>query len=995
MHRNVLLLVMLLMAACLSASAKVITPPYEQTFDNASTLDDFTMIDGNGDGDSWDYNAYMHCARSSNWSGEDADEYLVLALQLTKSAAYELTFFCDAGNPGANYDVWLGTAPTKEGLSTCLQPTKLVKQAKSEDVQRISFSVEADGVYYLGFRNCSSPDMATLFLDDLKIEVTAATEPAAATNLVATPAAKGVRECDLQFTLPTTTIAGEPLQGIGGVRIYRNDRLISNYDTNFSTAEYAPGQEVKFHDNYELSNRLYTYKVVAVSTDDKEGEPAVVEAYVGLDSPGRLGNFSCREDLDEPGTVVLSWDAPTVGVHGGYLDPKGIWYVVSKGYENEVEITETTYRDKVNISGGQTYMAYSVYAANAVGTNRTDWQTLSTQVGPAMVAPWAESFAGVAVKNGPWLTHVTGDTSIGEASWYTSSPFDDMPAQDGDGGYTYFFTTMTGKTARYVAPKVDIRQLESPSLTFWLYHWGAKDQVEVGVMPNMTEWHTLSTITLDGTPGWHRYTFDLSAFKDAQFVQVGFNAISVERTQKITAVDNISIRELSPRAMKLENYDFPVRCNVGSEGVFAVTLRNLGEEALKATDYTLRLYCEDGARGNQVVKELEGKALECDQTATFRLAHTPDVFAADVLKYYVEVTLQNGTTPLTYTTPTEEVTVFKPTYPVPTHIQGERSGSNLTLTWTAPDLTVGSALPNEETFEDYEPFSITDCGQWSLYDGDGQFTVTMALQMGSTVTTLQYPHAGEPMAWQVFSSLEAGIPYNSWGPHSGEIMMVAMGNAKAADGSYKQNDDWLISPPLSGRAQQISFFAKCGMGAAYQPELLEVLYSTTDNKPASFKPAMADPIALYNVSDWEEFIVALPEGAKHFALRCVSDHKFALLVDDVTYQPEGTADLELLGYNLYCQQQRLNTSLLTTPTFATALTGVEGEDELAYQVTAVYDLGESLPSAPFTLGGESGISAPMAATTPAATTYDLQGRAYVSQPRAKGIVIMRGKKVVR
>ena len=130
------------------------------------------------------------------------------------------------------------------------------------------------------------------------------------------------------------------------------------------------------------------------------------------------------------------------------------------------------------------------------------------------------------------------------------------------------------------------------------------------------------------------------------------------------------------------------------------------------------------------------------------------------------------------------------------------------------------------------------------------------------------------------------------------------------------------------------------MGGVYTPESFEVLYSTTTPTVEAFTK-IGDTYDIANVSGWEEFKVELPEGARYFAIRCVSDSKFALMLDDITYIPVGatTEELSLVGYNVYRDGVKANAEPLPeTVWYDDHVT--EGTN-YSYQVTAVYDKGES------------------------------------------------------
>ena len=94
-----------------------------------------------------------------------------------------------------------------------------------------------------------------------------------------------------------------------------------------------------------------------------------------------------------------------------------------------------------------------------------------------------------------------------------------------------------------------------------------------------------------------------------------------------------------------------------------------------------------------------------------------------------------------------------------------------------------------------------------------------------------------------------------------------------------------------------------------------------------------------------EFKAALPEGAKHFAIRHNAYDTFALYIDDISFEaaPELAADTRLEGYNVY----RDGVSLSSTPVEGTEFADTPArEGEYAYRVSAVYNNGESRASDP-------------------------------------------------
>ena len=103
------------------------------------------------------------------------------------------------------------------------------------------------------------------------------------------------------------------------------------------------------------------------------------------------------------------------------------------------------------------------------------------------------------------------------------------------------------------------------------------------------------------------------------------------------------------------------------------------------------------------------------------------------------------------------------------------------------------------------------------------------------------------------------------------------------------------------------------------------------------------PILIHSISPSLQLTIkskcSKPEGAKHFAIRCISRDQYILYIDDVTYRP-AKSGLELVGYNVYRNGQLLN----TTPLTATTYTDNAPAGTHTYTVTVVYNEGESIHS---------------------------------------------------
>ncbi|MCH5326527.1 MAG: choice-of-anchor J domain-containing protein, partial [Duncaniella sp.] len=316
-------------------------------------------------------------------------------------------------------------------------------------------------------------------------------------------------------------------------------------------------------------------------------------------------------------------------------------------------------------------------------------------------------------------------------------------------------------------------------------------------------------------------------------------------------------------------------------------------------------------------------------------------------------------------------------------------GTAVTLRWDKPVVDTPEPVTVFEDFEseDYVPMSITGAGGFTVYDGDGERTINVFSETYNPYQTLL-------MAFQLFNR-DLANPYyeEDCNPHSGSSFMLA------PTSYYADNDNWLISPELSGRAQTITFYAKSF--SITWAESMEVLYSTTGNNPAT--DFTAEPLlkveavedGFYMIGgvpeEWTKYEVNLPEGAKYFAIRHFGWYTCALFIDDITYEavPEIPADLAVTGYYVMRGTELLTSEPIAATEYVDSnLPAFETEIDLTYTVIPVYNYGIA-PGSDVTVHAiTSGLETIEAADASAADTFiNLQGQRIPASRLTPGIYI--------
>lgn len=198
--------------------------------------------------------------------------------------------------------------------------------------------------------------------------------------------------------------------------------------------------------------------------------------------------------------------------------------------------------------------------------------------------------------------------------------------------------------------------------------------------------------------------------------------------------------------------------------------------------------------------------------------------------------------------------------------------------------------------------------------------------------------------YQVWAPEEAGFSLDKFEvlrPYSGDKYLACWA---ASDGysTTLPNDDWLISSEVIG-GTDVSFMYRMPNDGS-DPQVFEMLYSTTDNEPENFSAFDSGRIDFG--TDWIYFEFTLPSDARYFAIRSCSTGSYTVaLLDDITFTPlyGSTTKLELAGYNVYRDDKMIAENVKEESFTDKGASGTSHE----YHVTANWKEGESNYSNPF------------------------------------------------
>lgn len=952
----------------------VINPPYLNDFSSADKLDGYTCLNPQDDtGEvNWKWDSGRKCVYI-NWTPYRKMNAWLISPRIRLEVGKVYPFAFDAAGSGSDYtervEAFIGRDADPAAMQVRLsEPVELTNPVYDMRTVTGEITVSETGIYYIGIHGCSDEDMYRLYVDNLTIGAGARiSAPGEPENLVAIPDPDHLAKATVSFVAPQTDIDNNPLDVITRIELSRDGNLIKTFDSP------QPGAKLS-HTDTDVTEGFHTYSVVAFNNGGA-GKVASATVFVGVALPTAPTDVSIEETAT-PGELTVSWSAPLVDVNGNPLKPGQLTYTIRDFYDNTLVaegISGESYTWQA-VTDRQTFKRYKVFASTAKGMCDSYAGTPRIAAGPAFRLPVNESFADARFMNEEFIR----DNSIwaaqtpsgSHAVWQIYSDGGDVVSHDGDNAFSGSYSEYQFDEVMLYSGKIDLTGAANPTLVFhyWVFYPDCNNLIDVKVNDGSGFRTVKSLVTGGDATGWAEVMVPLGAYA-GKTVQIAFNTRTVDYSYVV--VDNISVADLKVHDLAVSGVSVPARMHAGREEVISVRVENRG--IADAEGYVVELYCNDVP-----VQEIAGPALAAGAGAEVRLVVTPPVTAPRTLRYHAVISYDAEEYPDDNVSAVRTASLVLPPYPAVDDLTASSRSGEVSLEWSAPDTenTLFSSVTDD--FEGYSQFVRDTAGKWSFIDGDGSYTHGFG-------DALVFPGMEMPMAYTVFNN--SGITTtNMFEAHPGHQYMASFA---ATSG---QNDDWMISPELKGVRQSVTFWAKTYAGN-YGNEEFEFLYSTSGKDRGDFVKIGED----HNVPvEWTEYEYSLPEGARYFAIRCVSRNRFIFFVDDVTYIPAGASPvaLEILGYNVYRDGTRLNDDLLTAP-------GYVDRDpagaSCVYGVSTVYDAGESALSNLVTVSvglddvgdasvpvitAETGNIIVTGATDQTVTVHDMSGRLLSHNPKA-------------
>ncbi|WP_314923884.1 hypothetical protein [Prevotella pallens] len=262
---------------------KAIVPPFKESFYDEESFNNFTAIDANDDGQTWEWGL------ADDWKGRAqsgynpkgvADDWL-LSPPFEMKADRLYTVSLEAYNTLAEqfkevFQLACGEGYNPENYAKVGQPV-LVPKAQTKFSYELK--VPKDGSYHLAIHDKSGFNQWRFYVRNFQLVPGALfTAPDAATDFHVIVDQTGREKATLNFKMPVKAVNGDALTAqLDSAVIYRDDAKLGVLKNPMS------GQAMTYKDD-NVAKGAHIYKVVAYNASGA-GREAVAKAFVGFDIP--------------------------------------------------------------------------------------------------------------------------------------------------------------------------------------------------------------------------------------------------------------------------------------------------------------------------------------------------------------------------------------------------------------------------------------------------------------------------------------------------------------------------------------------------------------------------------------------------------------------------------------------------------------------------------------------------------------------------------------
>lgn len=937
--------------------------PYSNDINSENSAAHFTVEDTNKDALTWEWAKSENCYHMGGKSGRKKNDWIFTpGVNMKAGHTYPISFelWRELVAYPEKYEVKAGLAPKASAMTEVILPVTNLEETRNDMLQtdlykHMSFTAPTDGVYYIGIRACSDNAITKIYMDNFSIDYsTVPTTPAAVESFEVTVGALGALNATLSIETPSKDISGNALEAIEEVVILRDGNLIK-------TLSATPGQLVTYTDRVNKTG-WYDYTVACKGSGTLSARSSKL-CHIGYDLP--LPVDTLRTNVTNYTRVSFDWDPVTTDVNGLAYANNAVDYELSVYQNGEMEPLTTTKDTSIafdNTMPEQFYFLFGIQPV-AAGLKSADY-TFADQVlvGKPYTLPYSESFPNASLEH-PWFIKNPYSTAFGLWNVYTDEifssndqdPFYGFKSADGDNGFIGYQGFFTDDWSMLFCGNINIdKNLKNPTVHF--YHLAQPNNlntIEVMLKEGEGEWESVASFNLDGDKlGWKEEYVDLSAYA-GKVMQLGFKATIINAMDVM--FDGIKVYSRPDYNLRLEVAGEET-ARVGAPATIEYTITNNGLKPMDACKLEVRSKATETVELDLPHLEVGEKYKAVYEYKLNSAAPKSVVFTGKIHSDQDEYVQDNIVKFTIYTEYSE--------FSAPRQLNAVRNDDGtVDLSWIEPDPELWPVEGGFEGFEGFAHKQMSDFGDWTIY-GTGEPKLQLE--------PMEWPDLnGQAFTYIVFDEGQ-DIPFIQYDlrAHSGSKFIATVYNMSDAP-----NDDWLITPELSGESTILNFWARSAL--AHWLEDIEVLVSTTGKEKEDFTQRLVYDFLV--PAQWTNIKIRVPEGAKYVAIRSIAKGKGMLMIDDFDLQNGTPLEAVFLGYNVYRDGEKINETPLQTLTFHDANAKVKQK----YNVSALYDISESLLSDAVTVDN-SGVEGVNADNVKVLSAY---GAIYVSAPAGSKVAI--------
>ncbi|MDE6272547.1 MAG: hypothetical protein K2M31_06030 [Muribaculaceae bacterium] len=948
--------------------------PFQQVPTQAQRQN-YEIINANNDG--WTFKYYSMGTAEGSIYGlammtgymDDANDWVILPLinfpdvDKLYNLEFDMRGIYEDRETSESFEIWLGTAPTVEGMTTQIYatPNHVASALKSRHLN-FPFAVPAAGDYYLAIHATSTLEQSSggFFMSNFSVrEMGGASSavPGEPVDVVITAAPNGMQEVTLWATIPSNDILGKPLPADQPVTLTLSYTDSSGRDHSVENSG-LPGERIQVMNTSDNDGfQVYT---LTPSNANGPGYTRTYRLYVGMDVPLCPTEIKGSPTDDNLG-IVMTWKAPgNIGYNGGYVDlndPDFTYRFYTKSgitLQKVCDVKETTYTYYPygeGIAGKLATFYMGPAARNQAGESRESLFVME-DLGTPYELPMIEEWNTSQFAYGPYTFHTSG--AYAQSMWENTGTLVNLPVGTATlvaGGIIGFSQGGQCK-AKVVLPKFSTHGIKKTlfKLRYWDYADGPKYIKVIGRRAGNDEETEIGQFKLNnpvrGT--WVDNEMSLPAeFSNCGWVQIRLETQFVGGIKEYLILDNFQVMDDADYDLKLVTLNGITDATVGDHLTYDVVVANSGRERL-------------GGKLNVEVVAPDGKVLDAhhvdipvlnsnqtfEQSFDFHVAYNEKQ-----VKVRASIDIDDENT--ANNVKEIDLNIMPSSIPVVNDLKAEKNDATNTveLSWSAPTAEYG----NFENFEGFKPFGIEEnFDYWQNVNGDDLWPI--AFQNQTTGQAAMWENSHLKKGWQIYQYDKLGFVNNRIKPHSGKQALLAVCGGYEDGTEAIQTSKWLLSPLCEPNSTVSFWYSTFDSGTTEYVEIWTCEKPNGKLNPydTNIKAGRAgDYRKLASKSkageeDWEFIKFTLNKREVKFALRYCSFDGYAAAIDDISFTPQSMLNRAPESYNVYrCDMNGKNPVLVAENITDTHYTDSEWDGtECQYYVVANSTVNDNLVSGP-------------------------------------------------